>query len=113
MGTNAFWAEYIAQRDGYDVIVAPADWFKFQVQGPSAIYLLEKLTGADLRGVKYMSGIERERSPVTTFSLSARGCPARSASSSRARATSAMRSGTRSSRPVRSSASAASVAASR
>jgi vanillate/3-O-methylgallate O-demethylase len=54
MGTNAFWAEYVAGRDGYDVAVEPADWFKFQVQGPSSLYVLERLAGEGLRDVRYM-----------------------------------------------------------
>jgi vanillate/3-O-methylgallate O-demethylase len=54
MGTCAFWAAHIARRDGYDVAVEPADWFKFQVQGPSSLYLLEHLAGVRLRDVPYM-----------------------------------------------------------
>ncbi|HWI22776.1 MAG TPA: hypothetical protein VNT22_09205 [Baekduia sp.] len=54
MGTCAFWAEHIARRDGYDVQVEAADLFKFQVQGPSALFLLERVAGEDLRDVRYM-----------------------------------------------------------
>lgn len=50
------WALYQFQRGNYDAeaIDVTESRFTFQVQGPHALYLLEKLTGDDLRDIGFM-----------------------------------------------------------
>jgi vanillate/3-O-methylgallate O-demethylase len=46
-GRGGFWMNYQAERSDYDVTVERDDWFIFQVSGPNAIKVLQKLDPSD------------------------------------------------------------------
>ena len=50
----ALYFGYRAAEGKYDVKVTYVDWFFYQIQGPNALELVEKLTGESLRDVKFM-----------------------------------------------------------
>src|SRR6516164_2565352 len=53
-GRNGFWLDYQIRKGGYDVESIPADGFNFQVAGPNAVALMEKLCGPEVRDIKFM-----------------------------------------------------------
>jgi len=53
-GRGCFWADYNLRHGKYNATSEPDDLFNLQVSGPNAIYLLEKVSGQSLRGVKFM-----------------------------------------------------------
>ncbi|MFC5949008.1 glycine cleavage T C-terminal barrel domain-containing protein [Pseudonocardia lutea] len=54
-GRGGFWANYRAERGSYDLKITQEDWFIYQVSGPKALALLDKLaTDNQLRETKYM-----------------------------------------------------------
>lgn len=54
-GRGGFWMKYQAGRSGYDVRVEQEDWFVYQVSGPLAVKLLQKLDPSeDYLDTKYM-----------------------------------------------------------
>ena len=57
-GRGGFWLDFQNRSGKYDVESIPSDGFNFQVSGPSAVSVMEKLCGPQVRGVKFMhSGI--------------------------------------------------------
>jgi vanillate/3-O-methylgallate O-demethylase len=53
-GRGTFWVDYKLRHGNYNVISKPDDWFNFQVSGPTAIHVVEKACGQNLRDVKFM-----------------------------------------------------------
>jgi vanillate/3-O-methylgallate O-demethylase len=53
-GRGCFWADYKLRHGKYDATSKADDWFNFQVQGPNAIYVVEKVANQSLRDVKFM-----------------------------------------------------------
>jgi vanillate/3-O-methylgallate O-demethylase len=51
---STFWADYIRRNGEYDVEMEPIDEFKYQVQGPTSLFVLEKLLGNEFRGIGFM-----------------------------------------------------------
>lgn len=52
---STFWADYWRRSNGdYEVEMEQVDEVKYHVQGPNALFVLEKLTGRDLRRMKFM-----------------------------------------------------------
>lgn len=57
-GRGGFWAAFNLERGDYDAQVVREDWFIYQVSGPTAVHVLQKLTGSDaLLDAKYMHAI--------------------------------------------------------
>jgi vanillate/3-O-methylgallate O-demethylase len=55
------WVDYNCKKGDYNVASEKADKrFKFQVSGPKALYLLEKITGKSLRDIRFMHVGEAE-----------------------------------------------------
>jgi vanillate/3-O-methylgallate O-demethylase len=59
-GRGTFWVDYIRRHGDYNVTSAADDWFNFQVQGPTSLALLEKVSKQSLRDVKFMHSGEIE-----------------------------------------------------
>lgn len=59
-GRGTFWVEYNRLRGNYNVTSQADDWFNFQVAGPTALALLEKVAKTSLRDVKFMHSGEIE-----------------------------------------------------
>ncbi|GJD50536.1 Vanillate/3-O-methylgallate O-demethylase [Methylobacterium crusticola] len=59
-GRGTFWVDYIRRNGNYSVTSEADDWFNFQVAGPTALALLEKASGANLRDIKFMRSGEIE-----------------------------------------------------
>lgn len=54
-GRGGFWVDYQRNRGDYDVTVTQDDWFVFQIAGPNAVRVLDKLmAGNELRQTRYM-----------------------------------------------------------
>lgn len=53
-GRGTFWVDYKLRHGKYDVETKADDWFNFQVSGPNAIHVVEKLAGRNLRDTKFM-----------------------------------------------------------
>jgi vanillate/3-O-methylgallate O-demethylase len=53
-GRGCFWADYKLRHGKYDATSKADDWFNFQVSGPKAIYVVEKVADQSLRDVKFM-----------------------------------------------------------
>lgn len=52
---STFWADYFRRQGNYDVSAAePLDITKFQVQGPNALFVMERVSGESLRDLKFM-----------------------------------------------------------
>lgn len=52
---STFWADFWRRNNGdYDVEMEPIEEVKYHVQGPNALFVLEKLTGRDLRHMQFM-----------------------------------------------------------
>ena len=59
-GRGTFWVDFNRRKGNYDVESRADDWFNFQVAGPTALPLLEKVAGRSLRDVKFMHSGEIE-----------------------------------------------------
>ena len=59
-GRGTFWVEYVRANGNYDVQSEVDDWFNFQVAGPNALPLLEKVANTSMREVKFMHSQEIE-----------------------------------------------------
>jgi vanillate/3-O-methylgallate O-demethylase len=59
-GRGTFWVDHVRRHGDYDVTSEADDWFNFQVAGPTALPLLEKLAGRSLREAKFMHSVEIE-----------------------------------------------------
>ncbi|PSH62120.1 aminomethyltransferase family protein [Phyllobacterium sophorae] len=68
-GRGTFWVDYIRRKGNYDVESVADDWFNFQVAGPTALALLEKVANRSLRDVKFMRSIEIEIAGCTMLAL--------------------------------------------
>jgi glycine cleavage system aminomethyltransferase T len=54
-GRGGFWVNYRSAKGPYDVKITQEDWFVFQVSGPNAVRVLDRLAGDNqLRDTKYM-----------------------------------------------------------
>lgn len=53
-GRGTFWMDYILRKDGYDVESEAFDSFNFQVSGPKAIEVVERMAAQSMRDVKFM-----------------------------------------------------------
>lgn len=53
-GRGGFWVDYKLRHGNYNVTSTVDDWFNFQVSGPKAIDVVEKLAGRNLRDTKFM-----------------------------------------------------------
>jgi len=53
-GRGCFWADYKLRHGNYDAQSKSEDWFNFQVSGPLAIHVVEKVANQPLRDVKFM-----------------------------------------------------------
>lgn len=53
-GRGTFWVDYKLRHGNYKVVSKPDDWFNFQVSGPTAIHVVEKAAGQNLRDIKFM-----------------------------------------------------------
>ena len=53
-GRGTFWVDYKLRHGDYKVISKADDWFNFQVSGPTAIHVVEKACGQNLRDIKFM-----------------------------------------------------------
>jgi glycine cleavage system aminomethyltransferase T len=55
-GPGAPWAKFMFDRGDYDATCeyVTDDWFIFQVSGPNSLYVLEKVTGDNLRDIGFM-----------------------------------------------------------
>lgn len=54
-GRGGYWLSFNLERGEYDAQVERDDWFMFQVSGPNAVKLLQKLTGSrELLSTSYM-----------------------------------------------------------
>lgn len=53
-GRGTFWVDYQLRHGNYKVISKADDWFNFQVSGPTAIHVVEKACGQNLRDIKFM-----------------------------------------------------------
>lgn len=51
---STFWADYCRRKGDYDVEMEFLQWDSYHVQGPNSLFVLEKVTGRDLRHMKYM-----------------------------------------------------------
>lgn len=56
-GRGGFWTDYNLRHGSYDAKSEFLDWFVFQVSGPFALKLVEKLVGHSMRDVKFMHSI--------------------------------------------------------
>jgi len=59
-GRGTFWVDYIRRKGNYQVSSEADDWYNFQVAGPTALALMEKVAGTSLREVKFMRSHEIE-----------------------------------------------------
>jgi vanillate/3-O-methylgallate O-demethylase len=53
-GRGVFLASYVADKGEYEVDIEDLDWANYQVQGPNALYVLERACGESLRDVGFM-----------------------------------------------------------
>lgn len=59
-GRGCFWMKYNLEKGNYNVTAQDDDWFNLQVAGPYSIKLLEEVSGAKLRDIKYMHQVKIE-----------------------------------------------------
>jgi vanillate/3-O-methylgallate O-demethylase len=52
--TPAFYTGYKFETGRYNAKVWQEDWFKYQVQGPNALYVVEKVAGESIRDMRFM-----------------------------------------------------------
>lgn len=50
----AYWTKYKAGSGDYSVTTGLLDWTNFQVSGPNALYLVEKMAGESMRDIEFM-----------------------------------------------------------
>ena len=109
------WVQYHGETGDYDVTfdrdertaVNPTGkrkLYRFQVQGPNAMQVLEKAAGGPLPEIKFFNMGEITIAGQDACARCTTACPASPAASSSARGTRARTSARRSSRPARSSA---------
>lgn len=53
-GRGTFWVDYVRRNGNYNVVSEAQDGFNFQVAGPTALPLIEQVSGQSLRDVKFM-----------------------------------------------------------
>jgi vanillate/3-O-methylgallate O-demethylase len=53
-GRGGFWVDYRLRQGSYDVTSIADDWFNFQISGPNAAAVVERASGEDPRGIKFM-----------------------------------------------------------
>ncbi len=53
-GRGTFWIDYQLKRGSYDVDSLPEEGYNFQVAGPKALAIMEKLVGPTIRDIKFM-----------------------------------------------------------
>jgi vanillate/3-O-methylgallate O-demethylase len=53
-GRGGFWVDYRLRHGRYDVVSEADDWFNFQVSGPNAVYVVEKVAGESVRDIAFM-----------------------------------------------------------
>lgn len=69
-GRGGFWLAYNAEHGDYDVTITREDWFIYQVSGPNALQLLQKLSGSkDLADTKYMHALSITIADTEIFAL--------------------------------------------
>ncbi|KAF0251196.1 aminomethyl transferase family protein [Pseudomonas putida] len=59
-GRGTFWVDYVRRNGNYNVVSEAQDGFNFQVAGPTALPLMEQVSGQSLRDVKFMHSAEIE-----------------------------------------------------
>lgn len=59
-GRGTFWVDYVRRNGNYNVVSEAQDGFNFQVAGPTALPLIEQVSGRSLRDVKFMHSAEIE-----------------------------------------------------
>ena len=53
-GRGGFWVDYQLRKGRYNASSEVDDWFNFQVSGPKAVHVVEKVTGQNVRDIKFM-----------------------------------------------------------
>ena len=53
-GRGGFWADYKLRHGRYNAASEEDDWFNFQVSGPNALYVVEKVAGQSIRDIRFM-----------------------------------------------------------
>jgi len=53
-GQGSYYADYKLRKGKYNVSSEEDDWFNLQLQGPNSLLLLEKLSGENLRDIRFM-----------------------------------------------------------
>ncbi|MEV5072761.1 aminomethyl transferase family protein [Microbacterium sp. LMI12-1-1.1] len=60
-GPSCLWTDFIRRQGNYDVQAEPVGWTKLQLQGPTALHVLERASGQEVRDIGFM------RSTVVTI----------------------------------------------
>lgn len=68
-GRGGFWLDFQARSGKYDVESIPSDGFNFQVSGPNAVAVMERLCGPQVRDVKFMHSAILEIAGHTVYAL--------------------------------------------
>lgn len=68
-GRGGFWVDYKLRHGNYNVTSTVDDWFNFQVSGPKAIHVVEKLAGQNLRDTKFMHSAKFNVAGVEVLAL--------------------------------------------
>lgn len=73
--TPTYWTQYNIDRGTYDVDTERLDLFKFQVQGPNSISVLESVTEGSLRDIEFIrfDSVEIAGHEVTAFRMGMAG----------------------------------------
>jgi len=53
-GQGSFYADYKLRKGKYNASSEADDWYNLQLQGPNSLFLLEKLSGENLRDIRFM-----------------------------------------------------------
>jgi vanillate/3-O-methylgallate O-demethylase len=53
-GRGTFWVDYKLRHGNYNATSQPDDWFNFQVSGPNAAAVVEKVSGQNVRDIGFM-----------------------------------------------------------
>ena len=53
-GQGSYYADYMLRKGGYNATSQEDDWFNYQVQGPNALYVMEKAAGESIRDIDFM-----------------------------------------------------------
>ena len=68
LGPVSSWLEFNCRKGRYDAdATLGSSKFKYQVSGPTSLFLLEKLTGESLRGIGFMHTCKSCTSPATAW----------------------------------------------